>query len=107
MSETQEITEYAYYIWGSRPASLVQANIVLYGSAGYMGALWFYDDPAVLPDPERHSPGVYSLHFRMRDFPHIVDMLRNEKPIYLHWDDSFPTNTRISTTKEPVGEGGS
>jgi hypothetical protein len=106
MTETNEIKEYAYYLWGSRPATLVQANIVMYGDAGYMGALWFYDDGSTLPDPVRHSEGVYSLHYRMRDFAHIVDMLRNEKPVFIHWDDSYPTNTRVSTTNEPVGEGG-
>ena len=106
MSETHEITEYEYYVWGSRSAALVQANVVMYGASGYLGALWFYDDAAELAEPVRHSPGVFSLRYRMRDFPHIVDMLRNEKPVYLHWDDSFATNTRISTTKEPVGEGG-
>lgn len=42
----------------------------------------------------------------MLDFPHIIDMPRNEKPVCLHWDDSDPTNTRVSTTREPVGEGG-
>jgi hypothetical protein len=106
MTETHEIKEYAYYLWGSRPASIVQANIVMYGDAGYMGSLWFYDDGTALPDPVRHAAGVYSLHYRMRDFPHIVDMLRNEKPVFVHWDDSYPTNTRVSTTNEPVGEGG-
>ncbi|MCI0436634.1 MAG: hypothetical protein L0271_23800 [Gemmatimonadetes bacterium] len=105
MQETREITQYAYYLWSSRPDNLVQANIAMYGSAGFMGALWFYHESHPLPDPTRHSAGVYSLHYPMSAFGPIVDMLRNEKPVFVHWNDSFPVNTRISTSPEPVGEG--
>jgi len=39
----------------------------------------------------------------MSDMPIILDMLRNEKPIYLIYDGGL--NSRISTIEEAVGEG--
>jgi hypothetical protein len=35
----------------------------------------------------------------------LVDMLRNEAPIYAHLRADRPEWTSITTTKEPVGEG--
>ncbi len=40
-----------------------------------------------------------------RDLPVLVDILRNEKPIYAHLRADRPEWTSITTTKEPVGEG--
>jgi len=39
----------------------------------------------------------------MSDMPVVLDMLRNEQPVYLIYDGD--QNTRISTTEGPVGEG--
>jgi hypothetical protein len=35
----------------------------------------------------------------------VVDMLRNEDPVYIFYMDDNKANCRISTTLEPVGEG--
>jgi hypothetical protein len=40
-----------------------------------------------------------------RDIGILVDILRNEKPIYAHLRADRPEWTSITTTKEPVGEG--
>lgn len=40
-----------------------------------------------------------------RDISILVDILRNEKPIYAHLRGDRPDWTSITTTKEPVGEG--
>jgi hypothetical protein len=35
----------------------------------------------------------------------LIDLLRNERPIYAHLRGDKPDWTSITTTKEPVGEG--
>ena len=37
-------------------------------------------------------------------FPAVLDLLRNEKPVSLHWNTTS-TGAFIATGKEPVGEG--
>jgi hypothetical protein len=39
------------------------------------------------------------------DMFNVVDMLRNESPVYLVYVPEGNNNTRLSTDKEPVGEG--
>jgi len=39
------------------------------------------------------------------EMPALVDVLRNEKPIYGHLRGDRPEWTSITTTQEPVGEG--
>ena len=33
---------------------------------------------------------------------YVIDMLRNEKPVYVHWRE--PNTAYISTSREPIGE---
>jgi hypothetical protein len=39
------------------------------------------------------------------DLRTVVDLMRNEKPIYAHLRADRPEWTSLTTTKEPVGEG--
>ena len=43
------------------------------------------------------------LHYHLDDFQNCIDMLRNEKPMYLIWMGVGGENG-IKTTAEPVGE---
>ncbi len=31
-----------------------------------------------------YSRGIIRLHYRAEDFPQVIDLLKNEKPLYLH-----------------------
>lgn len=46
-----------------------------------------------------------SLFLPVSDMPVVIDMLRNEKPIYAHVDTKNPECSTVSTLHEPVGEG--
>jgi hypothetical protein len=35
----------------------------------------------------------------------ILDLLRNEKPIYMCLSDTLPMSNYVSTSEEPIGEG--
>ncbi len=46
------------------------------------------------------------LQYPISKFPYIVDVLRNEKPIFVgYWENKYGKYGRICTGKEPVGEG--
>ena len=80
-------------------------RIYLVNTAGsFFGQLIFKPNGSSLP---QDSPGaVVSLYYHLEDFKNIIDLLRNEKPLYLNWAGSGPgwENT-IMTSDEPVGEG--
>lgn len=46
---------------------------------------------------------LYILYFRYSDMANVVDMLRNEKPIYMKYNpDNTPTQARLSTDSGPL-----
>ncbi len=68
--------------------------------------VYFLDESSAFPDPSidiEKKKGFLFLPFR--DLITLVDILRNESPIYAHLRADRPQWTSITTTKEPVGEG--
>ena len=82
----------------------VQALILLFdGSNKLAGIFNFFNTfPSDLNNELGDGPLKANLH--MENLPYIVDILRNEKPIYLGWQKD-QARAFISTTQEPVGEG--
>ena len=103
MSDVIEIEQYKYYTFSSRDSSTANSVVLFYGAEGYIGAAFFSTDDAPLEPASRSETGIYGLHYRYTDLPGIIDMLRNEKPVYLVYNSDV--NSRLSTTMEPVGEG--
>jgi hypothetical protein len=65
-----------------------------------IGQLVFLPDGKVLP-----SDNETNLYFHLSNYPHVMDLLRNEKPIYWSYVGSGPGNENaIRTAIEPVGE---
>ena len=54
-----------------------------------------YKDPA---------DGRIRMYFHRSDLPAIVDLLRHESPVYVHFWEGPGDNTHIATGREPVGE---
>jgi len=81
-----------------------RAYISLYGTDGttHLGAARFFNDPSDITSPFVLSGGKVYLHYRAEDFPQVIDLLRNEKPLYLH---HWTTVAGFRSSKEPVGEG--
>jgi hypothetical protein len=102
---TFEVKTYAYYDWSSRTTG--KSNLMLRGDAGQTCSVWFVEDPtAELPAAAQLNPNWFVFYYHHQQLDHLIDMLRNEKPIYVYFNDDndFP-NSRISTTDEPIGEG--
>lgn len=68
-------------------------NLVIYAQ--------FWKGDTLLPN--RLHNGVYYLYFAWDEYLPMVDMLRNEKPIYGAIADSL-TWGYITTRREPIGE---
>ncbi len=63
----------------------------------------FVEDSQVLPGKvTKTTDGFYDMYYRRSAFPDIVDMLRNEKPIFFRWLSD--TEALLSTNMEAVGE---
>ena len=99
------VKTYQYYDWSSRKT--LRSNLILTGVGGEHCAVWFKEDMATAPPPaENPAPNRYDLYYYHNDFQHLIDMLRNEKPIFVFYNDEFGLpNSLISTTDEPTGEG--
>ena len=79
-------------------------RIWLKNSGKFIGQLIFEANGSTLP-PDTMSGGGVNLYYHLDDFQNAIDMLRNEKPMYLLYSgsgDSFENG--IKTTPEPVGE---
>lgn len=71
-----------------------------------MGTIYFHRDATTLPaSDERDSNGNVSCHLLWQDFPMILDLLRNERPVYLRYVAGGYHTASITTNWEPAGVG--
>jgi hypothetical protein len=101
---TFQVSTYQYYSFSSRSSG--KTVIVLKGTDGEICYIHFEENPtAVLPRAEQTSTKSYVFHYHYSQLQHLIDMLRNEKPITVIFDDNpVANNSIISTSAEPVGE---
>jgi hypothetical protein len=77
-------------------------RIWLKSTGKYIGQLIFKPNGTDLPY-DALVDGQANLYYHLEDFQNLIDLLRNEKPLYLLWVG--PTNENgIKTTRETVGE---
>lgn len=70
----------------------------------YIGQLIFEADGSTLPEDSIRD-GQVNLYYHLENFENIIDLLRNEKPMYLLFSGSGGGfENGIKTTAEPVGE---
>ena len=67
-----------------------------------IASLSFRPNGSVLPQ-NYSTLGTAFLFFHLEDFANIIDLLRNENPVFLFLDGT--TYSIITSTSEPVGEG--
>ncbi len=104
MAEVFEIKHYQYYVFSSRDSGSKSAAICS-GDSGKTVYVHFLGNSGSLPEARKIDDSRFILYYRHSDMPNIIDMLRNEKPIYLIYVPEGTNNTRLSTGSEPVGEG--
>lgn len=93
------------------PTTRIERYVVQYASRNFAPRIWFYDDDnqsigqAVFWRDRQDLPpdSAGSLNYHHEDFANILDVLRNESPIYYSFGG--PTNENaIRTARETVGE---
>lgn len=102
-----EIKNYAVRYHGGPQGSGegIRGQIHLLGQQNRLvGWLDFYDAGRQLPRDHKTAQGHIVLSFYFEAMFSVVDILRNEKPIYLYWQESIQ-NGYLGTGQEPVGEG--
>jgi len=85
----------------------VKAWLYLYGSGhktGVVGTIGFYRSEALATKQDQlDGLGRPQGHMDIAEIGAVTDMLRSEKPIYVHWSESWQ-QVWLDTEKEPVGE---
>ena len=72
-----------------------------------IGAAYFHHDLTTMPAGDsRKASGYIYCHYLAADYPQVLDLLRNEKPVYVEFEVGTAGNIgNIRTSAEPVGEG--
>ena len=69
------------------------------------GDIKFYNNPSHISTRDTMSKdGFITCHLTADRYPEVVDLLRNEGPIFLHYSETQNLGY-LSTAAEPVGEG--
>lgn len=105
-----EIKKYdvAYYAGGKNAAGYPYRAIIglRNDGDGLIGAAYFHRDAATLPVADTRKAGGYiSCHYLADDYPQVLDLLRNEKPVFVEFEVHLGNMANIRTSAEPVGEG--
>jgi hypothetical protein len=99
---TTEITDYHILFYGGPEGYQTnRAQISLYGADGKTAAFVRFNDPAMAFENDVESGGIIRMHLPSTMFENVLDVLRNEKPVYIYFAQG---RGFLSTSKEPVGE---
>lgn len=97
-----EISSYDYGYSGSKKGDSPYINA--HGADGKAAYLKFRDDSEPIPDGiAMGDPGRFTAFYPRSACCEIIDLLRNEKPVYFVWANE--TTYYIGTSSEAVGEG--
>ena len=98
-----EIKNYHVLFYGSPEGYQTnRAQIALYGPDGKTAAFVRFNDPDMAFENDAQSGGIIRMHLPSAMFWNVLDVLRNEKPVFIYFAQG---RGFLSTSKEPVGEG--
>ncbi|MDX1479634.1 MAG: hypothetical protein R3301_18105 [Saprospiraceae bacterium] len=95
----QPIDGYRLWYYGKNDHHLY---IQVYHNSQYVGALTFREGD--LPDNELDAHGHIRLSFHKTDYPHIVDLLRHKRPLFVWINAANRIGGLATDSTEPVGE---
>ena len=100
-----EVKNYAVSLFSGANLRFNQ-RIMLYGGEGGDAVAYFYEEGVNMPPPTGPDPAtgnMIRLSYRSNRFGSVLDLLRNEKPIYVFYDEGGNYGA-IGTTVEEIGE---
>lgn len=97
-----EIKNYHILFYGS-PAGYQtnRAQISLFDVNDRTAAYLRFNDPGMFFESDYESGGIIRMHLPSAMFENVLDVLRNEAPVYIYFAQG---RGFLSTSKEPVGE---
>lgn len=102
MPSTTKIDEYLVFY----SANSFAPRLGLSAGGKLIGQLNFEPNAAKLP-PDGIKDGVPQLNYRQQDFANVIDILRNEKPVYLYYNGAgsgFENGLRTMEKTAPVAK---
>lgn len=102
-SISSPITTYQAVIYGEDGSTSVGAYIHCFHEGRNIVTCVFHDESNV-PSNRRDDDGRVELHYPMSKFSLVLDILRNEEPLFFVFIESSGMGY-IATQKEPVGDG--
>ncbi|HKO61236.1 MAG TPA: hypothetical protein VJV03_08765 [Pyrinomonadaceae bacterium] len=71
-----------------------------------VGAAFFHHSRSTMPEGDTEkATGFISCHYLADDYPRVLDILRNESPVFVEFEVSTGNVANLRTSAEPVGEG--
>jgi len=98
-----EVKKYHILFYGSPSGYQTnRAQISLYDTNNKVIAYLRFNDPGMFFENDSNAGGIIKMHLPSAMFENIIDVLRNEKPVYIYFAQG---KGFLSTSAEPVGEG--
>lgn len=96
------VEKYHVLVYGSPSGYQTnRAQIALYDGSNKVVAYLRFNDPGMFFENDSLSGGIVKMHLPTHTFDSVLDVLRNEKPVYVY----FAQNRGfLATSAEPVGE---
>ena len=79
-----------------------RAQIQLKDTSGKVVAWIRFNDPGQFFENDYESSGIIRMHLPSTMFENVIDVLRNEKPLYIYFVSG---RAFLGTSSEPIGEG--
>jgi hypothetical protein len=106
---TKEISTYTVSVISDADPNQFAATIRLFDAARRTVAFLRFFSPgsALSPNEFRADLGYPLVSYPSTSLASMIDVLRNEKPLYFTWYDYMPVRCfgAVDTSREPIGEG--
>lgn len=93
---------YRIFYWSHHTPDLA-AGIYCYSGATYVGRILF-SEPGSGPPANAMEPSGMALRYRIEQFGDVMEILREEKPLYLHLNTDNGIGQVATSDQEPTGE---
>jgi hypothetical protein len=101
------VTHYIVYFLGTPgwpDGTVVQLRLATTVGGTTAGYVRFHQEGSVIPNDSANSTGAIYMHLPIARYVEVMDLLRNESPIYFSYS-SQGQRAMLATSSEPVGEG--
>jgi len=102
MATSKEIKTYQVRITSGEQSNSVRASILLLDAKKFTIGNLVFLEPGT-PFPANYSSSGPVAYYPMTVYANVLDLLRNESPVYIETDNQ--DGAWIATSPEPIGDG--